>query len=145
MPRCRNCQREISKFDKDICPYCGENNPIDPTYETIDVTSYIDPQGQGYELYRSKSRKSAALLCLTLGFLGIHNFYLGFKKRGIIECAISILFIAGVGSALFFSGLLANALAFVLPFLAVWLLYGLWSIQYFKKDNLKDGHGEFLR
>ncbi len=145
MPRCKSCQKEITKFDTDICPYCGEKNPIDPNYETIDVTSYIKPQEQNYELYRSKSRKTAAFLCLGLGYLGVHSFYLGFRRTGLIQCLVSILLIAGIGSALFFTKAWESPLAFLVPFFVIWAVYMLQSIYYFKKDNLKDARGEFLR
>ena len=144
MPRCKNCQSEITKFDTDICPVCGEPHPIDPNYETIDVTSYIKPQ-EGYDLYHSKSRKTAALLCLFLGYFGVHDFYLGFQKRGLIELFSSLVLIGGVGSLFFFLNLIPNAFAYLIPFLALWLCYIALSFFYFKKDNLKDGHGEFLR
>ena len=80
-----------------------------------------------------------------LGYFGIHNFYLGFQRKGIIEIILTLLFVGGVGSALFFTNVLPNALAFLFPFLFCWLVAAVCSITYYKKENLKDGHGEFLR
>ena len=143
MPTCRNCGREIGKHDADLCPYCGTKNPIGEDYLTKDMTSFVDPVGQ-YELYKSRSRKTSALLCLFLGWLGIHSFYLRFKKRGIIELAISLVLIGGVGSLLLLSPL-HPAFCYLIPFGVAFLAYAILSIRYFKDETLKDGNGEFLR
>ena len=37
-----------------------------------------------------KSKMTAGLLAIFLGWLGIHNFYLGNKKRAIIQLLISV-------------------------------------------------------
>ena len=76
MPICKNCHRTISKFDKDMCPYCGTGNPIEDNYQTKDVTSFIKATKTSGDLYKSKSRKTAGFLWLFLGSLGIHNFFL---------------------------------------------------------------------
>ncbi len=40
--------------------------------------------------YSQKSRLAAALLAITFGGLGIHNFYLGFSSRGVIQLVLAI-------------------------------------------------------
>jgi hypothetical protein len=145
MPYCKSCHREISKFDKDICPYCGEKNPIDASYETMDITQHIDPLAKGYGLYKSKSHRRMIWLCATLGYFGVHDFYLGFKKRAFIELFSTIFVVAGAGCTLYFTGLLKNALAFIIPFLVVWLFYIAAALILRKNDSLKDSNGEFLR
>lgn len=39
-----------------------------------------------------KSRTTAILLCLFLGWLGIHNFYLNRNARGLIQLMILLFF-----------------------------------------------------
>lgn len=39
-----------------------------------------------------KSKTAAGVLAIVLGQLGIHNFYLGYVKRGIIQLLLSICF-----------------------------------------------------
>jgi len=146
MPICKNCHHSISSFDKDVCPYCGENNPIDENYETKDMTQFVDPVSGDYKLYKSKSRKASAFLCLFLGYFGAHSFYLGFYRRGAIEAIASLLIIGGIGSLLGF--LLQGKMPFYLPhiilFAVLFLVYAILSIRYFHKDSLKDSRGEFL-
>ena len=44
-----------------------------------------------------RSKMAAGLLAIFLGPLGIHNFYLGFNKRGLIQLLITVLTL-GIGS-----------------------------------------------
>lgn len=41
--------------------------------------------------YQQKSRLAAGLLAFMLGFLGIHNFYMGFNGRGTIQLLLSLV------------------------------------------------------
>jgi TM2 domain-containing membrane protein YozV len=38
-----------------------------------------------------KSKVAAALFAVFLGFLGIHNFYLGHTKRAVVQLLITVL------------------------------------------------------
>lgn len=40
-----------------------------------------------------KSRLAYILLAIFLGYLGVHNFYAGFTKKGIIQLILSVLVI----------------------------------------------------
>lgn len=42
--------------------------------------------------YQQKSRLAAALLAMTVGLFGVHNFYLGFKAKAVIQLCVSIVF-----------------------------------------------------
>lgn len=146
MPICKNCHRTISKFDKDICPYCGTSNPIEDNYQTKDVTSFIKATNSEGKLYKSKSKKVTGLLCALVGYFGIHNFYLGFTKKAVLELLVSLAIIGGIGCLLFFLvPALNNALAFLIPFAVLWVAYIVISIHYFTNDSLEDSHGVFLR
>lgn len=56
-----------------------------------------------------KSRVAAYFLAVYLGFLGIHNFYLGYMKKAVIQLLISV-FICGIGVPVSFIWALVDAL-----------------------------------
>jgi TM2 domain-containing membrane protein YozV len=144
MPQCKNCHREITKFDNDVCPYCGTPHPIDENYKTKDMTQFVDPVTGNYQLYKSKSKKTAALLAIFLGWTGAHFFYLGYKRNGWIALLASLVLIGGGGSLLFFfSGL--GWLGYLTAFLVAWIVYPPLAVRYLKSDTYKDANGEFLR
>ncbi len=144
MPYCKNCHKEISRLDADVCPYCGEKHPIDEDYATKDMTSHIDPVTGHYELYKSKSHKTYAILAMTLGFTGAHDFYLGFKGRGVAFLSAFILSVALACLCPLF--MTANAFLPLIIVLAFWVLFDLaLGFALLKKDCLKDATGEFLR
>lgn len=47
--------------------------------------------------YNQKSRLAAGILAMTLGYLGIHSFYLGNNSRGLTQLLLSLL-TCGVGA-----------------------------------------------
>lgn len=145
MPYCRHCHKEISKFDTDICPHCGEKKPIADGYRTMDITRTMDTLSQeGYELPKSRSQKTFAILCMCLGYFGIHEFYIYRKTRGILCIFLTHFFVCAVGFPLTFAWL-HNALGFLIPFLIEWVFYVILGILYLKVESPKDGRGEFLR
>ena len=62
MPYCKYCGCELDNSAR-FCQECGK-----PTKEE----------------YKTKSKVIAVILLLLLGFLGVHKFYLGKNKEGII-------------------------------------------------------------
>jgi TM2 domain-containing membrane protein YozV len=82
----------------------------------------------GYGYPQSKSKIAAGLLGIFLGALGIHRFYLGYTKIGIIQLVLAIV-LSGLG----------------LGFLALWgLIEGIMILAgavYFQRD----AHGVPLR
>jgi TM2 domain-containing membrane protein YozV len=66
------------------------------------MTQFVDPVTGNYQLYKSKSKKTAALLAIFLGWTGAHFFYLGYKRNGWIALLASLAIIGGGGSFLFF-------------------------------------------
>lgn len=68
---CKNCGQEIAD-NAAVCVNCGV------AVETAPVVS-------------DKKKIVAALLAFFLGALGIHNFYLGHKKKAIIQLALTIV------------------------------------------------------
>ena len=53
------------------------------------MTPYVDPQ--------AKSKIVAGLLGIFVGGFGVHRFYLGFTKIGVIQIIVTIL-TCGIGS-----------------------------------------------
>ena len=144
MPYCKNCHKEISRLDSDLCPYCGEKEPIAADYATKDVTSHIDPLSGEFKLYKSKSKKAYVVLAFSLGLFGAHDFYLGYKGRGVAFLLSFLLSFCGVGLGLFFT-VLPSAWAFLIPLLAWVLIDGGMGLVLLKRDCLKDATGEYLR
>ena len=146
MPKCRNCNNPISRLDKEICHFCGVKDPLlGEDTSTKDFTQAFDPLSVNIETVKPKSKKKTAILAFTLGFLGAHMFYIGQIKTGIIIALVSLLFIAGLGCLLFFTGAIANVLAFLIPYFVVELAMIICGIFILRSNDLCDARGEFLR
>ncbi|MDD3692455.1 MAG: NINE protein [Oscillospiraceae bacterium] len=52
---------------------------------------YGQPGGPVYGGYNQKSKLAAGLLGIFLGGLGIHNFYLGYQKRALIQLLVCLI------------------------------------------------------
>ena len=146
MPVCKECHSRISKFDKDRCPICGCLKPLEgTTSETIEITSSLDLQNLGIEGYKPVYRKTAGLLFCLLGFTGAGFFYMKFKLRGLLDLLISLVIIGGVGSILSFVANVNPIIGFLIPVAIVYLVNIIFGIYVFKKHDLKEGEGEFLK
>lgn len=69
-----------------FCPNCG--NPVAPSAVvcvSCGVALQQKPAAGG------KSKIAAGLLAIFLGQLGIHNFYLGYTKKAVIQLLVTIL------------------------------------------------------
>lgn len=79
---CNNCKENIPN-NSNVCPYCGIN--IRPQANT-----YMPPQQTTTNIYVNnpgvsiKNKWVAFILCLILGYFGIHRFYVGKTGTGII-------------------------------------------------------------
>lgn len=146
MPKCKNCGMSLSRLDKDVCPFCGTLKPIDGQENvTEDITKAFDPVRYELQDVKQKSRVAAGLLAIFLGPFGAHAFYLGKKLLGLILLLITLALVGGVGSALFFSGVLPNALAFVIPYLLMEVSMIVVGIVIFKRRDETDANGELLK
>jgi len=82
---CYNCGQQTTPGAQ-VCIHCG----------------CVLHGAQGYTYGpEQKSRTAAGVLGILLGALGIHNFYLGYTSRGLLQLLISIFgsILCGVGPA----------------------------------------------
>jgi TM2 domain-containing membrane protein YozV len=78
---CKQCGIKIPEGTK-FCPECGANQ------SNVSEPKPNQPILNGVE---QKSRLVAGLLGIFIGTLGIHNFYLGYNKNGIIQILLTTL------------------------------------------------------
>ena len=146
MPVCRHCGSRITKFDKDICPICGEKNPLEGVgSETVDITSNFDLSEAELKNFHPKTRFRTLMLFAFLGWTGAPMFYLNYLQQAIIWVALNVILIAGVGSALAFFTPIGIILGYVIAFIISYAINIACGVFVYYKHNLKDGRGEFLR
>ena len=111
---CKNCSANIDD-NVAFCPYCGAHNDAQGSqqnaqgYQQSQNEYYNGQQNQQYQQQNvnynpqqmntepTKDKLVAGLLAIFLGTLGIHKFYLGYTKSGIIMLLVSLLTF-GVGA-----------------------------------------------
>ena len=99
---CTNCGTALAN-DAQACPACGAPSvppapqPTAPPQQSSEqqapnqgqVPPYQQPTPPQYAPvppgYQPKSKVSAGVLALLLGSLGIHNFYLGYTNKRLIQ------------------------------------------------------------
>ena len=150
MPKCKYCGQSITKFDKEMCPYCGGKYPIDSANpQTADITEAINtvnPTDEARVNFKPKKKVINAILCMSLGVFGIDELYLGFRNRFIIRLIINAVCYIGLLLIFYFSKtIVSGTLLFLLPFIIV---FGVWFIIgaiFFALKNKKDSNGAFLK
>lgn len=75
---CANCGKQIVPGAA-VCVNCG-----------VPVNGRNIPSGI-YKTGAPKSKIAAGLLAIFLGYLGVHNFYLGYKNKAIIQLVVSLV------------------------------------------------------
>ena len=89
MTKCPNCG---APMQNNICSYCHYTIPVEQKSVTENASTnnaYSQPQGVNINVnYTSgispKSKTIALLLCIFLGYLGIHRFYVGKIGTGLL-------------------------------------------------------------
>lgn len=92
--------------------------------------------GTGFQPYQQKSQIAAALLAFFLGTLGVHNFYLGYTRKGVTQLAGTIL---GWFTAIFLIGFVFLAVV------GVWAFVDFILILLRSGSMGRDSHGIPLR
>ena len=86
MPFCSKCGNNVAEGQA-FCPSCGSSISAAPTPTTtinnIQTTNIVQPP---------KSREATGLLALFLGWLGIHDFYVGKVSLGAIKLILALTF-----------------------------------------------------
>ena len=102
--------------------YGVPQQPVGKTYYNVPPAGYVQ-----------KSRMAAGLLAIMLGVFGIHNFYLGYYSRAVIQLVVSIV-----------GGLLSLGLA---TFgITIWALAeGVLIISAASPARMYDGNGVILK
>lgn len=68
-------------------PQYSQSSPYGQPYQQP-YYQYVPTPPPGYH---QKSRMAAGLLAILLGVLGVHNFYLGFTSRGVVQLVVSLV------------------------------------------------------
>lgn len=147
MPNCKNCGTRLTKFDKDICPVCGEKNPLEGvSSDTVEITSNLDLSEAELKDFNRISKFKAELLFIFLGWSGAAIFYLNYLYQALVWAAINIvLIIGGLGSLLAFITPLGPIWGYLIALGCSYIVNIATAIIIYFKSNLKDGFGEFLR
>ncbi|MFZ9782105.1 MAG: NINE protein [Bacilli bacterium] len=105
--KCPKCGRETQDKTK-FCGWCGADmsnpfqkqaKPIEP--EVLDEKDLKRESGEPKKAdirTESRSKLVAGLLAIFVGGLGIHNFYLGYNNRGLVQLllgSVGFIFIIG--------------------------------------------------
>ncbi len=144
MAKCKYCGSEISRLDKENCPFCGGRKPLEgEDMTTQDMTKALESLN-GIELPKPKSKIIAAILAFVFGIFGVHNYYLGKYKIGLITFGISAITIAGIGSILFFA-VLHNVFGYLIPFFVMEALMIGVGLSFLLRHDIQDSRGEFLK
>ncbi len=81
---CENCGKPL-KENQDVCLNCGvavrKDNGTTTNITNINTNPATAP----------KSKICAGILALFFGTLGVHNFYLGYSSRGIVQLLLTLL------------------------------------------------------
>ena len=144
MPYCKNCHSRIDKFNKDRCPICGFERPLDDvSSDTVEITTSVDTSDLNLD-YHPRSRKKLFIFFVLLGIFGVPYFYLYKAKQGVLYSIANLSVLAGLSVIFIVIAQLHIALGIVISLFAMILVNVFVGLYYYKAPNLKDGHGDFL-
>lgn len=93
---CRNCAKEVHP-QAVACPSCGVPPRLEKKFcqncgaETQNLQAMCTKCGVSLAIAGGKDKVAAGVLGILLGWLGIHKFYLGYNKEGLIMILVSLL------------------------------------------------------
>lgn len=151
---CKNCGAPVEPNDK-FCKHCGaaqEQKQSQYYYNQNSHITFDQVSGSSNDsfVYGRKSRVLAAILALLTNF-GIYNFYLGYKKKAIIQLIISIVaFVFSIFANVVYLNYGEVLLYYILNigYIITGLTVGIWSlvdaIRLFARKLNFDGKGNPL-
>ena len=99
MKICTKCGQHIADSDS-YCSVCGtpvnQTNSNNSEYVNAEYTSCNRDANTPPYGYSPKSRLLAGLLGILLGGYGVHNFYLGFTTKAVIQIIVTCI-TCGIG------------------------------------------------
>lgn len=104
---CKNCGAQMDEMAA-VCVNCGTAKGVGAAYcqncgkevapgAAVCLSCGVATSQQAAVAVGGKNKIAAALLAFFLGALGVHNFYLGYKKKAIAQLLITVL-TCGAGS-----------------------------------------------
>lgn len=145
MPKCKNCNSRIDRFNKDRCPVCGVTFPFEGmSSDTVEITTNIDVDSVDQEYYRPCRKKELFLCFALLGIFGVPYFYLKKVKEGIIQFISNVIIIALMSFLLSYFTSLTILYAILISIGSMYLLNIIFGLIVVSQPNLKDGNGEFV-
>ncbi len=145
MLKCKNCGEKLTKFNKEICPYCGCKEPLSESSQETDTTKAIQVVNDSSLIVNKKSLKVFILLTCFLGIFGIEFAYLNKIKEFLISLLINLILYI-VFFIIFYFLNLSVYLFILIPILILFLLNIIFAgILYFNKNLIKDSNGVNLK
>jgi len=87
--RCEYCDNEVPGNSAN-CPSCGAITKVTPVPVTVIQQQEVSIASNPTVFVSSKSKTTAIVLGALLGALGLHNFYLGYNSKGIVQLLITL-------------------------------------------------------
>ena len=147
MPKCKYCGENITKFDKEICPFCGGKKPLEGVESyTVDITQTINTvDKKTVENYKQHSKLVNSLLCMFLGIFGADSFYLGHFKLGISRFLVGLIYIISLFCILYFAVNLEILYSLLISIGSIFVVYFVIGIIGLFLNSRKDSNGAFLK
>lgn len=147
MPKCKYCGENITKFDKEICPFCGGKKPLEGVESyTVDITQTINTvDKKTVENYKQHSKLVNSLLCMFLGIFGADSFYLGHFKLGISRLLVGLIYIISLFCILYFAVNLEILYSLLISIGSIFIVYFILGIIGLFLHSRKDSNGAFLK
>lgn len=143
---CKNCHEKLTKFDKDICPYCGTKNPILDDEDSSDTTKTIDIIKENDKSLMKHNNLVFNLLLMFLGMFSIDLFYIKKIKNALIRLLVNVLFFVILFLIIYLINNELLILSLVLPFSVLFVFYFILGlISLISGKRIKDFNGVYLR
>jgi len=89
MPSCTNCGAEVG-LGVNKCAYCGAAIATHGAHTPPPPPGYAPAPMSASAGGEQKSKVVAGILGILLGYLGVHNFYLGYTTKGILQLLLTV-------------------------------------------------------